>query len=142
MVEVPREVSPGGPELLPAGILIIDDDAGVRSVVQLGLETQGFRTWTATGGAEGIELLRRLGKEVHLALVDVRMPELDGVQTLLALRQLDPALPICLVSADLGGQEEHQLQKLGANRVVYKPFRLHELVAVVKEELARVQPSP
>ena len=68
------------------GVLVVDDDHIVRIMVQLALERNGFDVWLARNGREAIELYRRHAEEIAVLLLDVRMPGLDGIQTLEVLR--------------------------------------------------------
>jgi CheY-like chemotaxis protein len=114
------------------GILVVDDDALVRAVLSRALQGCGFRVWPAAGGAEAVELLRRQAGQVALALLDVRMPGLDGPATLRELRRLDPGLRCCFLTGEPGAYGEEGLLALGAERVFLKPFRLPELTAALR----------
>src|SRR5262249_34868025 len=72
------------------GILVADDDAGVRNLLAIGLPYHGFRVWPAAGGFEALDLFGLHDPEVALALLDVQMPDLDGPRTLRALHALRP----------------------------------------------------
>src|SRR5262249_10473671 len=127
------EGEPMTPSLAPSpaapGILVVDDDAPVRAVLGAALPCCGFRVWLADGGAEAVRLYPALRGQVALALLDVRMAELDGPATLRELRRLDPSLRCCFLTGDPGVSGEEGLLALGAERVFLKPFRLPELAA-------------
>jgi DNA-binding response OmpR family regulator len=112
-------------------LLIVDDEEHVRSVLDLAMQQQGFVVWLASSGKEAIGLYRRHGQAIDMVLMDVRMPGLDGPQTLAALRQLNAQVRCCFMSGNLGSYTEWQLCNLGAIRVIRKPFHLAEITALL-----------
>src|SRR5262249_58644609 len=97
------EGCPPGPG---AGVLVVDDEPAVRSLLELGLRHAGFRVWSAAGGKQAVELCRADPGAVGVALLDVLMPEMDGPQALAALRQLCPALRSCFITGGAGPYAE------------------------------------
>lgn len=95
-------------------ILVVDDSAPVRLFLAAVLPRFGFRVRTAAGGREALDLYRLHGPDTDLVLMDVQMPDLDGPETLAALRHLNPAVRCCLMSADSGRYTPQQLLGLGA----------------------------
>lgn len=114
------------------GVLVVDDDKLVRIMIKLGLERNGFEVWLATDGREAIELYRDQREQIAVALLDVRMPGLDGPATLDALRALNPDLPSCFMSGDLGSYEPEELLQRGAAHIIAKPFQLDHLVDILR----------
>jgi CheY-like chemotaxis protein len=114
------------------GVLVIDDEHMVRIMVQLGLEGNGFHVWSASNGWEAIELYRAHSEEIAVVLLDVRMPGLDGPQTLEVLRELNPEVLSCFMSGDTGAYEPEELLQRGAAYVVAKPFHLAELADILR----------
>jgi CheY-like chemotaxis protein len=112
------------------GVLVVDDQEGVRGVLELMLRQEGFAVWLAADGWEAIDLYRSRRAAIDLVLLDVRMPGLDGPATLTALRGLNPQVRCCFLSGDLGGYAEGELRDLGA-AVLPKPFRPADLALVV-----------
>lgn len=137
---------PAGPALLPDppgtihatrrqwGILVVDDEAYVRDVLHLGLRQEGFAVWQAATGRQAIELYRRHHPGIDVVLMDVRMPGLDGAQTLRALQELNPRVRCYFMTGDLGDYTEESLRNLGARAVLQKPFSLAEVSRVLREE--------
>ena len=115
------------------GILVVDDEEGVRGVLDIGLRQQGFTVWLARNGQEGIDVYRRHRETIDLVVLDVRMPGLDGPDTLAALQELEPRIPCCFMSGDLGSYGHWQLCNLGATTVIPKPFRLAEVAEMLWE---------
>jgi CheY-like chemotaxis protein len=103
------------------GILVVDDEGIVRSMLGVGLRQQGFAVWLAAGGQEALGLYRDHSQAIDVVLLDVRMPGLDGPQTLVALRQMKPQIRCCFMSGDLGSYGEERLGSLGA-AFIRKPF--------------------
>jgi CheY-like chemotaxis protein len=118
------------------GILVADDEAAIRQVLDAALRQQGFAVWLAADGEEAVKLYRAHQREISLVLLDVRMPGLDGPRTLEALHHLDPQLPCCFISGDSGSYSRDELLKLGALEVFKKPFRMAEIVEVVQQLVA------
>ncbi|WP_171471027.1 response regulator [Frigoriglobus tundricola] len=112
----------------PRGVLVIDDNDDIRSLLGAIVRTQGFLVWLASGGFEGETLYRNYGPEIDLVLLDVQMPDRDGPATLAAIRALAPAVPCCFISGHTGEYTEDQLLGFGAAAVLRKPFRLSELI--------------
>ena len=128
----------------PHGVLIADDEADVRDVLHDRLRQEGFSVWLAADGQEALDLYRNHCATIDVVLLDVRMPGLNGPQTLAALRELTPQIRCCFMSGSFGSYTEERLRDLGAATVFAKPFRLDE-VAHVLGNLARhgdVNPWP
>jgi CheY-like chemotaxis protein len=120
-----------------ATILVADDDALVRRALTLALERAGHVVLTAENGLEGARLTRE--EAIDLAVVDIHMPEMDGLELLVQLRATAPALPVIVMS---GGDQTRDLalledvKLLGATAALAKPFSLDELYTVVAAALA------
>ncbi len=116
---------------------MVDDDPDVRTSVARGLRHSGFDVRVA---ATGKEALRLLSNETHDALVlDVQMPELDGVAVVTALRALGNDIPICVLSARDTVNDRIAGLEAGADDYLTKPFDLGELVARLHALLRRVE---
>ena len=125
---------------MPTTILVIDDDAHLREVAQYALEREGFRVETANDGAAGLARARAGG--VDLVVLDVMMPEMDGLEVCRQLRSRS-TLPIIFLSSR--GDEVDRIVglELGGDDYLAKPFSPRELVARVKAVLRRQQaPAP
>lgn len=120
-------------------VLMVDDDPDVRTSVARGLRHSGFDVRVA---ATGKEALRLLSSESHDALVlDVQMPELDGVAVVTALRALGNDIPICVLSARDTVNDRIAGLEAGADDYLTKPFDLGELVARLHALLRRAHHS-
>jgi len=114
------------------GVLVVDDDHVVRIMVQMGLERNGFDVWSASSGREAIHLYRKHRDHIDVVLLDVRMTGLDGLQTLDALRELNPRVQACFITGDTGLDKLEELWRRGAARVIAKPFHLDELANILR----------
>jgi two-component system response regulator (stage 0 sporulation protein F) len=109
------------------GILVVDDDVGVRALLNDVLWQQGFMVWLAGNGLQALELYQELRTVIDLVLLDIQMPHLDGPQTLTAMQQLHPGICCCFMTADSGSYSEKDLFDRGAVHIFQKPFRLHDI---------------
>jgi len=114
-------------------VLVVDDEEPVRTFLGFALRRSGFTVRAAASGREAVEMYRRHHGDIAAALLDVRMPGLDGPGTLVALRDLDPGLPCCFMTGDPGEYEVADLLAFGASCVLHKPFRLDEMIEVVRQ---------
>jgi DNA-binding response OmpR family regulator len=128
-----------------ANILLIDDDDLLRGALMQSLTNAGHRVIEASDGKQGCELARSM--DVDIVLTDLVMPVQEGVETILTLRRERPKLPIIAMS---GGVTNSKLYldiagKIGATRMLPKPFMPKALIALVEqvlaEEAARNRPS-
>jgi DNA-binding response OmpR family regulator len=124
-----------------AQILLIDDDDLLRGVLAKALGHVGHTVIQAADGQQGVELSRATA--LDLVITDLVMPVQEGVETILTLRRERPNLPIIAIS---GGVSNSQLyleiaEKVGAKRILPKPFTPQELTALINEVLAEVGDS-
>ncbi len=94
------------------------------------------------GGFEAVQLYRRHAQDISLVLLDVRMPGLDGPQTLALLRELNPHVCCCFMTGHSGVFTDRELLDRGAAAVLGKPFVLPTLSQTVRELLARPRSRP
>jgi DNA-binding NtrC family response regulator len=116
-------------------ILITDDDRGCRETLREIMELQGFRTFLASCGEEAVEIAQ--GEPVHLALLDMHMPTLTGLETLLLLRQIHVLLPCILVTADANESVMRQACQVHAYSVIPKPVSKNVVLHTVVRALMR-----
>jgi CheY-like chemotaxis protein len=117
-----------------ATILFIDDDDPLRMLCQTALEGAGYRVLTADSGPHGLRLLQH--QEVDLALVDIFMPSMDGLEVIQLLHTTRPACKIIAMSGSSWEWDYLDTAKqLGANDTLKKPFSLQELLDAVSSQL-------
>jgi len=116
-------------------VLVADDEAGVRESVGRALRREGFRVVPAEDGQAALDLLRRGGVDVLLA--DLRMPGLDGLQLLRAVKLLAPEVEVIVLSGHGTVEEAVQAMKEGAYDFLTKPLERARLVGTVRQALER-----
>lgn len=127
-IEIEHDDMPsGGGEL----VMVIDDEASIRDIAKQTLETFGYKVITADDGSEAIALYVQQQVKVHVAIVDMKMPIMDGPATIRALRKLDPKVKIIAASGlTLGGQMA-EASTVNAQAVLPKPFTAENLLKTI-----------
>ena len=120
----------------PFSILITDDDRGCREALRDIVEDEGYRAFMASSGEEAVDIVRE--EPVHLALMDMQMPTLTGLETLQIVRQFNELLPCILVSADASAELMRQAFSVRVYTVIPKPFSRHVILYNVVRALAKV----
>jgi CheY-like chemotaxis protein len=115
------------------GILVVDDDDGVRQILARGLRHHGFDVWLAASGKEAVDVYQHHRQAISLVLLDVKMPGLDGPATLGALETMNPQVRSVFMSGHFGKYSEADLLRRGAKQVFNKPFDLAELAARLRQ---------
>ncbi len=116
-------------------LLITDDDSAFRAVLCEGLSRRGFRVTEASDGEEAIEKIERY--EVHLAVVDVHMPRVTGLDVIRHVSKI-AGPPCVLMSAQLDDEIRREAARMKAYQVLSKPIRLAQLTDLVCGALADV----
>ena len=117
-------------------ILIVEDDPQIRDGIEIYLKSQGYDTIKAGDGIDGLEILKK--EVVHLAIVDVMMPRMDGIRMVVELRkQYD--FPVIMLSAKTEEVDKIMGLNMGADDYVTKPFQPLELLARVHSHLRRYE---
>jgi len=123
-------------------VLIIDDDAPVRRTIRRGLESAGYAVLDAADGREGLDLIGK--RRPDLVVVDIVMPETDGLEVVRFGRAAHPAVKFLAISGFLRGGGPDYLrcaQLLGADGILAKPFRLDEMLQVVARLIGPATPT-
>lgn len=115
-------------------VLVVDDDREIVSAVAKLLELEGLETLRAYNGLEAVQLLAE--NEVHLIILDIMMPQMDGISATIKIRN-ERNLPIILLSAKTEESDKVLGLSVGADDYITKPFMPSELVARVKSQLRR-----
>jgi CheY-like chemotaxis protein len=120
-------------------ILITDDDNACREALREIMEPQGFRIFLASCGEEALDIVE--DEEVHLALLDMHMPSMTGLEVLRVLRQMRE-LPVILVTADATASLIRQAQQARAYSVIPKPVSKNVVIYTVVRALLRAYGDP
>ena len=115
-------------------ILIVDDEKEIRDLVEIYLKSEGYNTLQACDGIEAIDIVEN--KEVDLVILDVMMPNLNGIEACLKIREMKE-MPIIMLSAKSEDIDKILGLNMGADDYLTKPFNPLELVARVKSQLRR-----
>jgi DNA-binding response OmpR family regulator len=120
-------------------VLLVDDDAAVRQSVAEGLELEGFEVVAASGGRAALAAVETVTPAV--VLLDLTMPDLDGLEVLRRLRNSARDVPVCILSARDEVDDRVRGLEAGADDYVVKPFALEEVAARL-HALLRRRPAP
>ena len=115
-------------------ILVCDDEKEIVDAIEIYLMQEGYQVLKAYNGKEALEILKQ--EEVHLIILDLMMPELDGIHTTLQIRK-ESGIPIIILSAKSQDADKILGLNIGADDYITKPFNPLELVARVKSALRR-----
>lgn len=115
-------------------ILVCDDDEAIVEAISIYLKTEGYQVEKACDGMEALEILKK--KEIHLLIIDVMMPRMDGVRAVMKLRESNN-LPVIILSAKSEDADKILGLRIGADDYVTKPFNPLELMARVASQLRR-----
>jgi two-component system, sensor histidine kinase and response regulator len=124
-------------DAIPANILVIDDEVGMREGCRRALTTQGFRVSTAEHGAEGLRKLRE--QQFDLVLLDAMMPGMSGLELLEHIREHDPEIICIMITGYATVDLAAQAMKQGAHDFLPKPFTSEELLTTVRRGLEEHQ---
>ena len=115
-------------------ILVVEDDKEIRDGIEIFLKSQGYHVYKAADGVEGLEVIER--ENIHLAIVDIMMPRMDGVTMTIKLRE-HHEFPVIMLSAKSEETDKVIGLNIGADDYVTKPFTPLELMARVNSQLRR-----
>ena len=115
-------------------VLVVEDDEQIRDGIEIYLKSQGYEVSKAADGIEGLAKLKE--REVHLAIIDVMMPRMDGIHMVMRLRK-EYDFPVIMLSAKSEEVDKIMGLNMGADDYVTKPFQPLELLARVNSHLRR-----
>jgi DNA-binding NtrC family response regulator len=122
-----------------AKVLVIDDEQGIRSLLDTLLSRKGYDVVLADGGRKGLELFRRERPDV--IVLDLNMPEMDGVAVLHQVRSFKPDQPVIILTGAGTPEKEQRVHALGVSEFVEKEFSLHRLGDALKRLLKTPDPT-
>ena len=115
-------------------VLVVEDDKQICDGIEIYLKSQGYVVFKAADGIEGLEILKK--QEIHLAIIDVMKPRMDGIHMVLRLRK-EYDFPVIMLSAKSEEVDKIKGLNMGADDYVTKPFQPLELLARVNSHLRR-----
>lgn len=115
-------------------VLVVEDDKEIREGVEIYLKSQGYEVFQAADGVEGLEVIEK--EDIHLAIVDIMMPRMDGISMVVKLREKYD-FPVIFLSAKSEEVDKIMGLNMGADDYVTKPFTPMELLARVNSQLRR-----
>ena len=115
-------------------ILVCDDEKDIVSALKIYLMADGYQVFEAYNGREALEILKN--EDIHLVLMDIMMPEMDGITAMLKIREVSN-VPVILLTAKSEDTDKVLGLTVGADDYVTKPFNTVELQARVKSQLRR-----
>jgi DNA-binding response OmpR family regulator len=118
-----------------ASILVVDDDRNVLDLLASDLVKDGFEVESASNGAQAIDALKR--RKFDLAITDLRMPGMDGIATLEALRSIDPDLEVIVATGYASVDTAVECMKRGAYDYVQKPYNMRELRLLIDRAVTK-----
>ena len=116
-------------------ILVVEDDKDIREGIDVYLRNQGYVVFQAGDGVEGLEIIEK--EEIHLAIVDIMMPRMDGITMMMKVREKGYDFPVIMLSAKSEEVDKIMGLNMGADDYVTKPFTTMELLARVNSHLRR-----
>ncbi len=116
-------------------ILIIDDEESIRMMLTKSLHYLGYKVLEAKSGKEAIDLYMKNQEDIIATILDVIMPEMDGVQVYSELKKIDPDIRVLISSGFANNKQTNALKKMGVNGYLRKPFRKSELIDAIEAVL-------
>jgi two-component system, OmpR family, KDP operon response regulator KdpE len=116
----------------PLRVLIVDDEPPIRKLLRMGLSTQGYRVIEAADGRTSLDLMR---EKPDLIILDLGLPDMQGLELLRTMRARDENVPIVVLSSRADEVAKVQALDLGADDYVTKPFGMDELLARIRAAL-------
>jgi len=118
-----------------ARILIIDDDEAVRKTISKALQKAGYKVDTAENGTEALK--KTQANFYNLALIDIRLPDMEGTKLLTAMKETRPKMAKIILTGYPALKNAIEAVNKGADSYLTKPVKMNELVKVVKEQLRK-----
>jgi CheY-like chemotaxis protein len=116
-------------------VLVVDDEASVRTLAERMIQRCGYRTLGAPDGIEALRLVRERGREIDCVLLDLTMPKMDGEETLRELRAISPDLPVILCSGYHGLETSERFAGFRLAGFLQKPYQLADVKSKLQAAL-------
>lgn len=121
-------------------VLVVEDEANIRKLLVLNLELEGYEIETAVDGRSALDKIKNA--YFDLVLLDLMLPEIDGIRVLQNIRLSHPTLPVIIVSAKDTSHDRIEGLRTGADDYLVKPFNMEELVLRIDNILSRQRDTP
>lgn len=115
-------------------IMVVDDSASIRNIITRNLQKESYNVILAEDGLDALNKFKA-GEAIDLFLVDVNMPNMDGISFVKEIRSVDKKTPIIMVTTESQPHKQLEGQEAGANGWVVKPFEPNVLIRIVKKML-------
>ncbi len=122
---------------MPARILLIDDDAGIRESMRMPLEYEGYEYAAAASAEEGLTAIQRDAPDI--VFLDIKMPGMDGLDALSRIKAMNESLPVVMISAHGTAQVGMDATKRGADDFIEKPFGAERLLVTIRNVLSQTR---
>ena len=122
---------------MPARILLIDDDAGIRESMRMPLEYEGYEYSAAASAEDGLAAIQRESPDI--VFLDIKMPGMDGLEALSRIKSINDSLPVVMISAHGNAQVGMDATKRGAEDFIEKPFGAERLLVTIRNVLSQTQ---
>src|SRR3569833_711160 len=123
-----------------ARLLVVEDEPNILELLSGSLRSAGFEVVTATGGGDAVQLA--LQRRPDLIVLDVMLPDMDGIAVIRRLRGGGAHIPVLFLTARDATQDKNRGLTLGGDDYVTKPFSLDEVIALIRAVLRRAQGGP
>ena len=111
-------------------ILVVDDQPGMRITLDGILKRRGHEVVTAEGGCQAIEELKK--NNIDVVLMDIKMPGMDGVETFLKMKEIDPKISVFMMTAFAVDVQIKKALEEGALGIIYKPFDIEKTLSMIE----------
>jgi PAS domain S-box-containing protein len=118
-------------------VLVVDDEPSICAAASALLESHGYRTITAPSGEVALKLVQAGGEKIAVAVTDIMMPLMNGVELIAELRRLQPGMKIVATTGMASDAKRQEIAALGVKDLLAKPFNLRELLETLQQALAR-----
>lgn len=125
------------PHIQKMGILVADDEDNLRDIIVFNLEQQGYKVFPAKNGKEALDIFLNQKHNLHLALLDVSMPKINGFELCQKIKKIDEHFPVFFLTVRNESQDRVYGLKIGADDYLSKPFDLEELIIRINKILNR-----
>ncbi len=134
-----RQIEYATGPMLHGTVLVVDDEAPIRLLLEQIMKRTGLRVLTASDGEEAVALFQKRAAEITFVVLDLAMPRMDGSKALAAMRQHRPDVKAVLISGHDAASAEHRAQAEGYAAVIRKPFQVEALLSLARQMCA---PAP